>query len=101
MINFIYLFIALISFLYLALEPLLAKTSGKFCFGDTLTLADVCLIPQHYNAIRYRNDNSLCLFRWGVDMSPFPTISRIVATCATLEPFIMAHPDAQQDAVKQ
>ena len=35
------------------LEDKLKRTSGKFCLGDTLTLADVCLVPQVSNAKRY------------------------------------------------
>ena len=38
---------------FAALEQRLAKTAGKYCFGDTVTLADLCLIPQLYNARRF------------------------------------------------
>ena len=37
----------------LGLEVALAKTSGKYCVGDEVTMADVCLVPQVYNAQRY------------------------------------------------
>ncbi|KAJ3127178.1 Glutathione S-transferase zeta-1 [Nowakowskiella sp. JEL0407] len=37
------------------LEKVLAETSGKYCFGDEITLADVCLVPQVYNARRWLN----------------------------------------------
>ncbi|KAL3698798.1 hypothetical protein R1sor_012874 [Riccia sorocarpa] len=51
---------------FTALESILVKTSGKYCFGDEITLADVVLIPQMNNADRYK-----------VDLSPFPTLVRI------------------------
>jgi maleylacetoacetate isomerase len=36
-----------------ALEALLKQTSGgKFCFGDSLTLADVAFVPQMYTVLR-------------------------------------------------
>jgi maleylacetoacetate isomerase len=61
------------------------KDSGDFCFGNTPTLADVCLIPQVYNARRY-----------AFDLSAYPTISRIDAHCQTLPAFLNAWP---QEAV--
>ena len=70
-----------------ALEKVLATTAGKYCFGDQVTMADCCLVPQVYNANRFK-----------VDMSKFPTISRINATLAELEAFKAAHPSAQPDA---
>jgi glutathione S-transferase len=36
-----------------AVESMLKKTAGKYCVGDQVTLADVCLVPQVYNANRY------------------------------------------------
>ena len=47
-----------------ALEAMVAKTAGKYCVGDDVTVADICLVPQVYNANR-----------WGVDMTKFPTPS--------------------------
>ncbi|TMP39485.1 maleylacetoacetate isomerase [Pseudoalteromonas rubra] len=58
-----------------------------FCFGDTPTLADVCLVPQVYNALRFK-----------VDMSEFPKITRIYEHCNTLSAFIDAAPENQPDA---
>ncbi|TMP31781.1 maleylacetoacetate isomerase [Pseudoalteromonas rubra] len=58
-----------------------------FCFGDTPTLADVCLVPQVYNALRFK-----------VDMSEFPKIARIYEHCNTLSAFIEAAPENQPDA---
>ena len=70
-----------------ALERMLKTYSGKFCYGDHVSLADVCLVPQVYNARRF-----------GVDMTRFPNISRIEATLSEMEPFRLAHPDNQPDA---
>jgi maleylacetoacetate isomerase len=72
-----------------ALEKMLAKTAGKYCFGDSITLADCVLVPQVFNAKR-----------WEVDMSKFPIISRIDAELATHPAFKAAHPDVQPDAPK-
>src|ERR1700757_2627533 len=65
------------------LEKLLAEDSrtGGFCHGDTPGLADVTLVPQIVNAERYR-----------LDLTPYPTITRIFRHCMTLEPFVAAHP---------
>lgn len=63
------------------------STAGRYAFGDSLTLADVWLIPQLYNAERH-----------GVDMEPFPTIAAIGRHCTTLEPVAAAHPSKQPDA---
>ncbi|KAJ8327145.1 hypothetical protein QVD99_004998 [Batrachochytrium dendrobatidis] len=70
------------------LEPVLKKTAGKYCFGDEITLADACLVPQVFNAKR-----------WGVDMTQFPTIAGIDERLAELEAFKKAAPNAQPDAV--
>lgn len=74
----------------LGLEKVVERTSGKYCVGDSVTLADCCLVPQVYNALRF-----------SVDMSQFPTISRLNETLSQLPAFKQAHPDAQPDAVKQ
>lgn len=69
------------------IEKRLATQAGKYCFDFDVTLADVCLIPQVYNAMRF-----------GVDMSRYPLISKIAKNCNELEAFIAAHPDNQPDA---
>jgi maleylacetoacetate isomerase len=60
---------------------------GKFCFGDTPTLADCLLVPQIFNAQRLN-----------CDLSQMPTIMRINAACLQLAAFIDAAPDKQPDA---
>lgn len=71
-----------------ALEELLAREgSERFCHGDSPSLADCYLIPQVFSARRFN-----------VDLAPYPRIRAIDAHCATLEPFINAHPDRQPDA---
>jgi maleylacetoacetate isomerase len=60
---------------------------GRFCFGDTPTLADICLIPQLGNARRY-----------GCDLSKYPAILEIEKNCAALPAFADAAPEKQPDA---
>mmetsp|Transcript_37445 Transcript_37445/g.98205 ORF Transcript_37445/g.98205 Transcript_37445/m.98205 type:complete len:244 (+) Transcript_37445:129-860(+) len=72
---------------FVALEEKLTTTAGKYCLGDEVTLADMCLVPQVYNAKRFK-----------VDMSKYPTIARINEALATLPEFEKAHPSAQPDA---
>jgi maleylacetoacetate isomerase len=72
---------------FIALEEVLATTAGTYCVGDDITMADLCLVPQVYNANRFN-----------VDMKQFPIISRIDETLSKLAPFLAAHPDAQPDA---
>jgi maleylacetoacetate isomerase len=70
------------------IEALLTQgPQGRFSFGDTPTLADCCLVPQFYNAVR-----------WGVDLAPYPTIRKVVEACQALEAFKKAAPEAQPDA---
>lgn len=75
---------------FTALEAMVAQTAGKYCVGDEITLSDICLVPQVYNAVR-----------WGVDMTKFPTLQRINQTLAEHPAFIKAHADNQIDAIKQ
>jgi len=74
-----------------ALEELLAENpaTGQFCEGDDPSLADICLVPQVYNARR-----------WSVDLSDYPTIVRIAEECAKLPAFERARPENQPDAPK-
>eukprot|EP00474_Spongospora_subterranea_P009580 CRZ10038.1 hypothetical protein [Spongospora subterranea] len=74
----------------IGLEKDLSTSAGACCVGDNVTIADICLVPQVYNARRF-----------DVDMSQFPIISRIAAALEKLPAFIAAHPDHQPDAAKQ
>ncbi|CAL8119053.1 unnamed protein product [Orchesella dallaii] len=71
---------------FVALEKLLEQTSGKYCFGDELTLADCFLVPQAAQATRFK-----------VNVSEYPYISRINATLKQLEPFQKADAFVQSD----
>jgi maleylpyruvate isomerase len=61
--------------------------TGAFCHGDTPTLADCCLVPQVFNARRFK-----------LDLSLFPTIQRIAEHCETLPAFDAAQPARQDDS---
>jgi maleylacetoacetate isomerase len=72
-----------------ALEKRLARdaATGTFCHGGQPTLADVCLVPQIANARRF-----------DIDMSPYPTLTRIEGACLALPAFADAAPARQPDA---
>ena len=65
-----------------ALEALAAPRAGRFLFGDAVTVADVCLVPQMYNARRF----DLPLEAW-------PNLVRADAEASALDAFAAAHPD--------
>jgi len=67
-----------------ALEAMAAPKAGKFLFGDAPTGADVCLVPQLYNARRFN-----------VPLDDYPTLLRADENANALEPFAAAHPDRQ------
>jgi maleylpyruvate isomerase len=73
-----------------ACEALATRTRsyGAFAFGDRPTLADICLVPQMYNARRF-----------DCDLGPMPRLRAIDDACAALPEFADAHPDRQPDAV--
>jgi maleylacetoacetate isomerase len=68
-----------------ALEALSAPRSGKFLFGDNPTMADICLVPQLYNARRF-----------DVPLEGYPTLLRADENASKLEAFAAAHPDRQE-----
>ncbi|MGX1308721.1 maleylacetoacetate isomerase [Amorphus suaedae] len=72
-----------------ACEALLARedNDGPFCFGDTPTLADICLVPQVFSAERF-----------GVDLANMPRVRDVHAACEALPAFADAHPSKQPDA---
>jgi maleylacetoacetate isomerase len=67
---------------FAALEAMAASRAGRFMFGDEPGLADVCLVPQMYNARRF-----------AVPLDDFPLLVRVDAEAAKLEAFAAAHPD--------
>ncbi|XP_047467050.1 maleylacetoacetate isomerase isoform X1 [Mugil cephalus] len=69
-----------------ALEPILKQTAGKYCVGDEISMADICLVPQVYNAERFK-----------VDVGKFPTIKRLHQTLTEIEAFKVSHPSCQPD----
>ncbi|WP_392339948.1 maleylacetoacetate isomerase [Moritella marina] len=73
---------------FAAFERLLIENgSTQYCCHKQVTLADVYLIPQVYNALRFN-----------LDMSPYPTINRIYQHCIQIPAFVDAAPEQQPDA---
>ncbi len=68
-----------------ALEAMAKPQAGKFLFGDAPTGADICLVPQLYNARRFN-----------VAIDAYPTLLRAEENANKLGPFAAAHPDRQQ-----
>lgn len=71
------------------MESFLAKERrhGKYCLGDQVTIADCCLVPQVYNAQRYK-----------CDLTPYTTAMKINDECLRLDAFRKAAPELQPDA---
>jgi maleylacetoacetate isomerase len=70
-----------------ALEAMAAPQAGKFLFGDAPTAADICLVPQLYNARRFN-----------VPLDDYPTLLRADENASRIEAFAAAHPDRQEQA---
>jgi maleylacetoacetate isomerase len=68
------------------LEAVAAPRAGAFLFGDAPTIADICLVPQLYNARRF-----------DVPLDAYPTLLRADASANAQEAFAAAHPDRQKD----
>jgi maleylacetoacetate isomerase len=64
-----------------------ASTARRYCFGDAISMADVCLVPQMANARRLK-----------CDVNAFPALCAVSAHLEGLPPFAAAHPDVQPDA---
>jgi maleylpyruvate isomerase len=68
-----------------ALEQRFARDdAGRFCHGDSVSLADVCLVPQVFNARRF-----------AVDLTPYPRVVAIDAACRDIPAFAAAAPERQ------
>ena len=68
-----------------ALEEMARPRAGAFLFGDSPTIADVCLVPQLYNARRF-----------SVPLTDYPTLRRADETASAHAAFAAAHPDRQE-----
>jgi maleylacetoacetate isomerase len=63
------------------------RRAGRYCYGDMVTIADCCLVPQVFNAQRYE-----------CDLGPYPVIVRIFEACMKLDAFAATQPSKQGDA---
>jgi len=74
---------------FTALEQLIARHSanGRYCFGDSVTLADVFLVPQVANSRRVQ-----------LDLAPYPRLAAVARHLESLPAFAAARPEAQPDA---
>jgi maleylacetoacetate isomerase len=63
------------------------SAGGRYCFGDAVSLADVCLVPQMFNARRFKTD-----------LTPVPTLTSISTHLESLPAFAAARPEVQPDA---
>jgi len=70
-----------------ACQALIAKEPGPFCFGAAPTMADLCLVPQLFNARRF-----------GVDVSAYPRLLQAEAAAQAIKALADAAPDRQPDA---
>eukprot|EP00475_Leptophrys_vorax_P003385 TRINITY_DN11993_c0_g1_i1.p1 TRINITY_DN11993_c0_g1~~TRINITY_DN11993_c0_g1_i1.p1 ORF type:complete len:220 (+),score=51.74 TRINITY_DN11993_c0_g1_i1:28-687(+) len=78
---------AFISYGFKALEKELLISAGKYCVGDELTLADVCLVPQVYNATK----------KYGMNLDNFPKISGLYQTILEHPAILASCPENQFD----
>lgn len=73
-----------------ALEKNLQSLAGTYCFGESVTMADVFVVPQVFTCQRFK-----------VDMTSYPLIMKIHENCQKLEAFQKAHPFRQIDTPEE
>ncbi|EDV93137.1 probable maleylacetoacetate isomerase 2 [Drosophila grimshawi] len=73
-----------------ALEKVLSESSGKFCMGDEISMADCCLVPQVFNARRYQ-----------INLDLYPTIQRLDHGLGTNTTIRACHPYNQPDYLQK
>ena len=73
---------------FMALEAMVVEHGHGYAFGDTPTLADICLLPQVYNAERFKTD-----------LAPFPALRAVAERLADHPAFAAAHPNTQPDSI--
>ncbi|KAG0044201.1 Glutathione S-transferase zeta-1 [Gryganskiella cystojenkinii] len=69
-----------------AFEKMLERTAGKYAFGDAITMADLVLVPQFYNGVRF-----------GIDMTLYPVLYRVNTNLEQVQAFKDSHPTRQPD----
>lgn len=72
---------------FTAFEQRLTEYAGDYCYGNSVTLADICLIPQVYNAQRFN-----------LDLSSYPTLMAVHERLQALDSVQKARPENQVDA---
>ena len=72
-----------------AVEAKMILTAKTYCVGDAISMADILLVPQVYNANRFK-----------VDLDAFPTIKRVAKNLASHPAFESTHPSKMLDAVQ-
>jgi maleylacetoacetate isomerase len=73
-----------------AMDKTLQEFAGTYCFGETLTMADVFLVPQMVTALRFK-----------MDLDVYPTLKKVYDNCNKVEAFIKAHPHRQPDTPEE
>ncbi len=73
-----------------AIETILESSSGLYCINDSISIADLCLVPQVYSAHRFK-----------IDMTPYPNVVRVYEELNKLAAFKKAHAHRQPDTLPE